>query len=88
VRRTHDDACEQHAQRARTARDDLMRDVRTMASDTSAHGGVDERVRGGRRGVAGSRLGVDERHRDPDDVLRVRETSHTTARATHDTSNS
>jgi hypothetical protein len=43
--------------------------------------GVDERVRGGRRGV-------DERRRDPDDVLRVRETSHTTARATHDTSNS
>ena len=38
----HDDACERHAQRARTARDDLMRDARAMASDTNAHGGVDE----------------------------------------------
>jgi hypothetical protein len=49
VRRTHDDACEQHAQRARTACDDLRCDARAMASDTSAHG------EGGRRGVDGGR---------------------------------
>jgi hypothetical protein len=65
VRRTHDDACEQHAQHARTARNDLRRDVRAMASDTSAHGG--------RRGVDGGRRGVDERRRSPVDALRASE---------------
>jgi hypothetical protein len=45
-------------------------------------------VDGSRLGVDERRLGVDECRQDPDDVLRVRETSHTTARATHDTSNS
>jgi hypothetical protein len=67
VRRTHDDACEQHAQRARTARDDLRCDALTMASDTSAHGGG-----GGRRGVDGGG-GVDERRRSPVDTLRASE---------------
>ena len=38
VQLTRDNACEQHAQRARTARDDLMRDARAMANDTNAHG--------------------------------------------------
>jgi hypothetical protein len=87
LRRTHDDACEQHAQRVNDTRRFNVR----CAGDGERHEctrGVDERVRGGRRGVDGSRLGVDERRRDPDDVLRVRETSHTTTRATHDTSNS
>ena len=49
VRRTHDDTCEQHAQRARTAHDDLLRDARAVANDTNAHG------EGGRRGVDGGR---------------------------------
>jgi hypothetical protein len=59
VRKTHDDTCEQHAQRVRTARDDLLRDARAMANDTNAHG-VRRGVDGGRRGVDESRLGVDE----------------------------
>jgi hypothetical protein len=46
VRRTHDDTCEQHAQRARTAHDDLLRDARAMANDTNAHG-VRREVDGG-----------------------------------------
>jgi hypothetical protein len=46
--------------------------------------GVDER----RLGIDERRLGIDECRRDPDDVLRVHETLHTTVRATHDTSNS
>jgi hypothetical protein len=59
VRKTHDDTCEQHAQRARTARDDLLCDVRAMANDTNAYG-VRRGVDGGRRGVDESRIGVDE----------------------------
>jgi hypothetical protein len=40
--------------------------------------------RQGRQGVDGSRLGVDECRQDPDDALRVRETTRTTARASHE----
>jgi hypothetical protein len=72
VRKTHDDACEQHAQRARTARDDLLRDARPMANDTDAHGvrrggGVD----GGRRESSRGRRRVGERRRSPVDALRA-----------------
>ena len=59
MRKTHDDACEQRAQCARTARDDLLRDARAMANDTNAYG-VRRGVDGGSRGVDESRIGVDE----------------------------
>jgi hypothetical protein len=45
---------------------------------------ISEGGRRGRQGVDGSRLGVDERRRDPDDALRVHETTRTAARATHE----
>jgi hypothetical protein len=52
---------------------------------------ISEGGRRGRQGVDGSHLGVDERRlgvdgcrRDPDDALRVHETTRTTARATHE----
>jgi hypothetical protein len=44
--------------------------------------GVDEWVRGG--GVDERRLGVDGCRRDPDDTLRVREATRTTARDTRE----
>jgi hypothetical protein len=81
VRKTRDDTCEQHAQRARTARDDLLRDARAMANDTNAYGvrrGVDG-------GVDESRLGVDE---VPSTHCTQTNASVRTSCATHDTSNS
>jgi hypothetical protein len=83
VRRTHDDTCEQHAQRARTARDDLLRDARAMANDTNAYG-VRRGVDGG-GGVDESRLGVDE---VPSTHCAQTNVSTRTSCATHDTSNS
>jgi hypothetical protein len=77
VRKTHDDTCEQHAQRARTARDDLLRDTRAMANDTNAHG-VRRGVDGGRRESSRGRRRVVERRRSPVDALRAskRERAH------------
>ena len=77
MRKTHDDTCEQHAQRARTARDDLLRDARAMANDTNAHG-VRRGVDGGRRESSRGRRRVGERRRSPVDALRAskRERAH------------
>ena len=77
MRKTHDDTCEQHAQRARTAHDDLLRDARAMANDTNAHGvrrGVDR----GRRESSRGRRRVGDRRWSPVDALRAsnRERAH------------
>jgi hypothetical protein len=68
VRRTHDDTCEQHAQRARTAHDDLLRDARVMANDTNAYG-----VRRGVDGGWGGRRESSRGRRSPVDALRANE---------------